>query len=61
MIYCKIVDKPVQETIKIVDDDSTIQNETSSSDKEDNVQEDIEDDEVQEYNFDSMLNVCLHS
>ena len=55
MIYCKIVDKPVQETVKIVDDDSTIQNETSSSDKEDNVQEDIEDDEVQEYNFDSML------
>tara|TARA_B000000557_G_C20740875_1_gene428493 strand:- start:576 stop:1040 length:465 start_codon:yes stop_codon:yes gene_type:complete len=56
MIYCKVVDKPVQETIEIVDDDSTIQNETASlSDKDNIVQETIEDNEVQEYNFDSML------
>ena len=65
LIYCKVVDEPVQETIEIVDNDSTIQNETPlSSDKEDNVdkehiepdiQETIEDNEVQDYNFDSML------
>ena len=55
MINCKIVDKPVQETIEIIDDDSTIQNETSSSDKDNIVEETIEDNEVQEYNFDSML------
>ena len=64
MIYCKVVDKPVQETIEIVDDDSSLQNDTSLSNKEDNVdevhiepdvQETIEDNEVQDYNFDSML------
>ena len=63
MIYCKVVDKPVQETIEIVHDDSSLQNETLSN-KEDNVneehiepdvQETIEDNEVQDYNFDSML------
>ena len=64
MIYCKVVDKPVQETIEIVDDDSSLQNDTSLSNKEDNVneehiepdvQETIDDNEVQDYNFDSML------
>ena len=64
MIYCKVVDKPVQETIEIVHDDSSLLNETSLSNKENNVdeeriepdvQETIEDNEVQDYNFDSML------